>query len=135
MAEPVKEELNVKRLEIIEDVSALPTTGISSVVDEEFTIAIPTEISPELLSEGLAREIVRRIQTMRRGAGFDIADHIVTYIQADEPIHQVLVDFGSYIKQETLSREMIEDSPPAETHFENFRLEGHDIQLGVRRLD
>ena len=134
MEEPVKEELNVKKLELVDDASELPASDASRVVDEEFTIAIPTKISPELLTEGLAREIVRRIQTIRRGAGFDIADHIVTYIQGDESVRQVLVDFGSYIKQETLSREIIEGVPAVDAHTQNFRLEGHDIQLGVKKL-
>jgi isoleucyl-tRNA synthetase len=134
MAAPVKDELNVKRLEFVGDVSQLAAPDVTRAADEEFTIAIPTEISPELLAEGLAREIVRRIQTMRRSAGFDIADHIVTYIQGDEPAHRVLADFGSYIKQETLSREIIEGVPPADAHTQNFRLEGYDMQLGVKKL-
>ena len=97
-------------------------------------MAIPTEIPPELLAEGVAREIVRRLQTMRRSAGFDIADHITTYYQGEAYIRQVMADFADYIKQETLSRELVEGVPQEGVFTESHKLSGYDISLGVKRL-
>jgi isoleucyl-tRNA synthetase len=78
---------------------------------------------------------VRRLQTMRRSAGFDIADHIVTCYQGDDYIKKVMSDFADYIKQETLSKELVEGAPGTGAFSESHKLSGHEIRLGVRRLD
>ncbi|MBA7677316.1 Isoleucine--tRNA ligase [subsurface metagenome] len=105
------------------------------VTDGDYGASGPTEISPELASEGMAREIVHRLQTMRRSAGFDIADHIITYYEGDEYMRQVMESFADYIKQETLSRELNSGVPSEDVFTESYKLSGHDILLGVRRLD
>ena len=97
-------------------------------------VAIPRDIPPELLVEGLAREIVHRLQTMRRTAGFEIADYITTFYQGDEYIRQVMTDFADYLKQETLSRQLIEGAPAQDAHTETHKLSGHTIVLGVKKL-
>jgi isoleucyl-tRNA synthetase len=100
-------------------------------------VAVPTEISPELAVEGMAREIVHRLQIMRRSAGFDIADHITTYYQGDDYVRQVMADkdLAGYIKQETLSRQLIEGIPEPGAYTESHRLGDHEVLLGVKRLD
>ncbi len=96
-------------------------------------VAMPTEISPELQAEGMAREIVHRLQTMRRSAGFDIADYIVTYYQGEAYVGQVMGGFADYIRQETLSRQLIDGVPEEGVFTESHKLAGHDILLGVRK--
>ena len=98
-------------------------------------VAVPTEISPKLQAEGMAREIVHRLQTMRRSAGFDIADHITTYYEGDAYIRQVMTDFADYIKQETLSRQLIQGVPKQDVFTESYKLGGYDVLLGVKKLD
>ena len=82
----------------------------------------------------MAREIVRRLQNMRRSAGFEIADHIITYYQGDEYVRRVMADFAGYIKQETLSEQLIDGVPKEGVYTENFKLDGHELLLGVKRL-
>ena len=98
-------------------------------------VAVPTEISSELQAEGMAREVVHRLQVMRRSAGFDIADYIDTYYQGDDYIRQVMTDFADYIKQETLSRRLIEDVPQEGAYTESHKLGDREVLLGVKRLD
>jgi isoleucyl-tRNA synthetase len=129
------EELNVKGLEFVEDMAALEKKGYVVITEGSHAVAISKDIPSELLAEGVAREIVRRLQTMRRSAGFDIADHITTYYQGDEYINQVMSDFADYIKQETLSRELVASAPKEDAFSESHKLSGHEITLGVRRLD
>ncbi|MBA7670299.1 Isoleucine--tRNA ligase [subsurface metagenome] len=131
----ILEELNVKDLEFIESVAELDKLGYMVSSEGNCVVAIPTEISPELASEGLAREIVHRLQIMRRSAGFDIADYIVTYYQGEAYIRKVIVDFADYIKQETLSRQLIERVPGEGIFTESFKLGGYDLLLGVKKLD
>ncbi len=82
----------------------------------------------------MAREIVHRLQVMRRSAGFDIADYIVTYYQGEAYMRKVMVDFADYIKQETLSRQLIEGVPGEGAFTESYKLGGYDILLGVKKI-
>jgi isoleucyl-tRNA synthetase len=131
------EELNIKGLKFIADVSQLDEEKHVVSSEGDYAVAIPTEIPPELLREGLAREIVHRLQTMRRAAGFDIANHITSYYQGDDYVRQIMEDenLAGYIKQETLSRELTCGVPKEGAFTESYKLSGHEILLGVRRLD
>ena len=82
----------------------------------------------------MAREIVHRLQTMRRSAGFDIADHIITCYQGDDYIKQVMTDFADYIKQETLSQQLIEGIPDGDVFTESYKLSGVEVLLAVKKL-
>lgn len=127
-------ELNVKNLEFVDSVAELNKPGYMVSSDGGYAVAVPTEISPELAAEGMAREIVHRLQTMRRSAGFDIADHIITYYQGEAYMRKVMKDFADYIKQETLSQQLIEGMPGEGAFTSSYRLGGYDILLGVKRL-
>jgi isoleucyl-tRNA synthetase len=128
------EELNVKGLGFVEETAELEKAGYVVVSEGSHAVAISKDIPEELLAEGVAREIVRRLQTMRRSAGFDIADHIVTCYRGDDYINRVMSDFADYIKQETLSKELIEGISGKDAFSESHKLSGHEITLGVRRL-
>ena len=71
---------------------------------------------------------------MRRAAGFDIADHITTYYQGDDYIKKVMTDFADYIKQETLSKELVAGASEKDAFTESHKLSGHEITLGVKQL-
>ena len=108
--------------------------GNYSIAEEgPYAVGIPTEISGELIEEGMAREIVHRIQTMRRSAGFDIADYITTWYQSSERVAQVIDHFSDYIKQETLSMDLKAGDPPDGAYHENLSLEGDELSLAVKR--
>jgi isoleucyl-tRNA synthetase len=130
----ILEEVNVKELEVSEGLPVDKLTEWPDVWEGGLGVMLDIELSPELLAEGVAREIVRRLQTMRRSAGFDIADHINTYYQGDDYIKQVMADFADYIRQETLSQQLVESVPEKDVFSESHRLSGHEITLGVRRL-
>jgi isoleucyl-tRNA synthetase len=129
----VLDELNVKDLTFVENADELKKPGYICTTEGDLALAICTEISPELAGEGLAREIVHRLQTMRKSAGFEIADYISTYYEGDEHIQQVIKDFSEYIKLETLSRHLVTQVPESEAYSENFKLEGHSLKLAVKK--
>jgi isoleucyl-tRNA synthetase len=108
--------------------------GFVVVSEAGYRVAVQKQMTDELQAEGMAREIVRRLQNMRRSAGFDIADHIITYYQGEAYIRQVMEEFADYIKQETLSRQLIEGVPGEDIFTERYKLSGYDILLGVKRL-
>ncbi len=138
----VLEELNVKdiRGDTFDNVAALAQREPDKYVlvsDGATNSAIYSYLSPELQKEGMAREIVHRIQTMRRSAGFNIADHIITYYQGDDYIRQVMTEpaTADYIRQETLSRELVEGDSGSTDFTETYKLSGHEVRLGVKKAD
>ena len=127
------DELNVKELDFHEGEEVVDKPGYVSVVEGDYWVAVATELSPELEAEGIAREAVRRLQTMRRSAGLDIADHIVIYYEGEDSIQLVMTKFADYIKQETLSRELISAIPTGDSYTEKFRISNHDVSLSIKK--
>jgi isoleucyl-tRNA synthetase len=73
------------------------------VINEgELTIGFDTKLTPELLKEGCARDIIRAVQTLRKDSGFDVADHIEMIYDGADKIDAVFDYFEDYIKSETL---------------------------------
>jgi isoleucyl-tRNA synthetase len=130
----IMDELNIKEITVFDNKGELGSAGYIVNSEAGYTVAIATEITPELAIEGLARDIVHRLQTMRRSAGFDITDYIATYYQGGTDIKQVVDTFGEYIKRETLSKELVEGIPKKGDVFsENYKLAGNEILLAVTR--
>ncbi len=117
--------------EVLVTVSEKP--GFAVVADAGYTIAIGTEISEELALEGQARELVHRIQNMRRSAGFDIADYIVTCYDGPPEIDSVMAAHGGYIGRETLSRSVEKKSAPEGAYVERHSVDGIEVTLAVVR--
>jgi isoleucyl-tRNA synthetase len=133
-ATEILEEINAKEMEFSSEELPPDVPGYSVASDARNWVTISTELTPELVAEGVSREVVRRLQTMRRAAKFDIADHITTYYQAGEAIKRVMGDFADYIKQETLSQELIDSPPPEEAYAEEHNISKCEVLLGVKRV-
>lgn len=87
------------------DVEIISTEIEGWVVESEegVTVAIDSEITEELLAEGLARELVNRIQNQRKDSGFDVMDRIQISLNSDEKFTTYINQFAEYIKTETLA--------------------------------
>ncbi|MFQ5812386.1 MAG: isoleucine--tRNA ligase [Anaerolineae bacterium] len=127
------EELEV-RTEAKTGYAVAEEVGYPSTGSGHRLAAISTTLNDELIQEGLARELVRRIQIMRKEAGFRIEDRITTYYQAGPTLREVLETLGQYIKGETLSTKLIEGEPPAEAHVQTFEIGGEEITLGLVKV-
>ena len=114
-------------------VSTEPLPGLAVASDKYITVGIDAALTPELKSEGLAREIVRRVQEMRKNAGFNIEDRITTCYQAQGLLVEVFTTWGEYIAAETLTT-LLQDASPLEGAFmEEHELEGEKLILAVKR--
>jgi isoleucyl-tRNA synthetase len=115
-------------------VSNQPAEGLAVAADRVVTVAIDTVISDELLAEGLAREIVRRVQNMRKEANFNIEDRIVLSYQADgRPIH-VFENWADYIRAETLATKIIHGLVPERAFTKVEKIDGEMITLGIEQV-
>jgi isoleucyl-tRNA synthetase len=108
--------------------------GFAVAEEHGYLAALKTELSEELVREGLAREIVRCIQTMRKNADFELSDRIAVTYDAGERLKTVMSEFSDYIKSETLAEEWASGSPDGEDYTETFELDDENLSIGVRRL-
>jgi isoleucyl-tRNA synthetase len=111
--------------------------GFASAEEGGIVVIVSSELTPELVQEGLAREIVHRIQNLRKEAGFEIADRIKTYYRSDgdgSELRDVMQRYGDYVRQETLSVELSDDAPPAACHSETAQIDGREVTLAVVRV-
>ena len=100
------------------------------------TVALDVEVTPELRCEGLARELVNRIQNLRKASGFEVTDRIETAVYAADPaLADALAAFGDYVKAQTLSLSIglypLEQAPANAAEVE--WTEG-SIKLNVKRI-
>jgi isoleucyl-tRNA synthetase len=116
-------------------VSTHPKEGLAVAADKLLTVAVDAALTPELKAEGLAREIVRRIQSMRKDAGFNIEDRIHTYYLASGVIAGAVVNWSDTLRAETLSTKLEAGEPPQGAYVEQHTIEGQPITLGVLRSE
>ena len=115
-------------------ISATELDGVSSVTDSGYAVGISSEISSELIEEGVARELVHRIQNMRKEAGFDISDHINLSISGSREITEIAETHISYVTEETLSVGSISGTPSHETYDEEHEIDGEKVQISINRV-
>jgi isoleucyl-tRNA synthetase len=82
--------------------------GLAAYTDGEITVAIDLELTPELIDEGNARELINRIQNLRKESGFAVTDRIDIYIDTTSaPVKRAVEKKSEYIKSETLTRSIL----------------------------
>ncbi len=115
-------------------VSMAGKPGYAVAEEAGYAVAVTTEITQALADEGLARELVRRVQEMRKSAGFEIADRISLHYEGDADIARVLEDatWMDYVGQETLATTI---SAGAGSGFsEAHEIDGRKVRLTVEKL-
>jgi isoleucyl-tRNA synthetase len=134
--QPVQIEVDGQMVELAPEeilVQTQPVEGLAVAADKIITVAVDADLTPELRAEGLAREIVRRVQAMRKEAGFNIEDRITTYYQAGDEMSRVMEAWSDYIRAETLSTKLVTGAPPEDAFKEVHKIDGAEVTLGVRR--
>jgi isoleucyl-tRNA synthetase len=96
-------------------------------------VVLDTEISPELQEEGMAREIVRAVQDLRKAAGLEVDNHIELQIKAGEKVSDAVQTFQKYIMTETLAEKIVHNDPTTE-HTAKLNIEGFEITFGIRKI-
>ena len=134
--EPVRiqvdgEELVIEREEVKVDSS--PREGFAVGTEGDVFVALSLNITDDLRQEGLARELVHRIQRMRRDAGFEISDRIRISYQAAGALKEVIDSQGAYIAEETLCEHLAEDEEKGE-HSESLEIDGEKAEIAISRL-
>lgn len=111
--------------------------GYAAAEEHGLAVAVSTEITPALADEGLARELVRHVQELRKSAGLEIADRIRLTCAGDADLARVIEVHGDYIRQETLATTISAgesaSSEPGEGYAEEQEIDGHKVRLVVAK--
>lgn len=112
-----------------------PAEGLAVFSDKGIHVAVDAKVTPELRNEGLAREVVRRIQDLRKSAGLDIADRIVVHYTASENLMKAIADHTEYIKREVLALSLAESAPESDMATVNSEFDGETLSVGLRKSE
>jgi len=116
------------------EVRTRPRGGRALAEEEGVVVAVDTALTEGLRGEGLARDIVRRVQNQRKEAGFQIADEIETYYQAGPRLTEAFQAHGDYIAAETLSTALHRAKPPKKAHVAHYEIDGEPLTVGLVRI-
>ncbi len=116
-------------------VTPLPKPGFAVRAEGVYVVALDTAITPALRAEGLAREVVRRIQDLRKTAGFDISDRITTYYLPSESLRGAIETHADYIKGETLTLELVNGNWPEGATTSEDAFDGETLKLGLVKTE
>ena len=108
------------------------TEGYVSDGDNEITVVLDTKLTPALIEEGYIREIISKVQTMRKEADFEVTDKITVYCRGNEKIAELLLSHKEEIQSEVLAL----DIRIGETngYVKDWNINGEAVSLGVERL-
>lgn len=109
-----------------------PKDGSEALSNRWITIDLNTQLDDELIHEGLAREVVNRIQRSRKDLNFNVEDRIKVSFSGNETMQTVISSFQDYIKSETLTVTLEQQSsmPPSALQFE---IEDHSLSLEIEK--
>ncbi|MBQ5599115.1 MAG: isoleucine--tRNA ligase, partial [Lachnospiraceae bacterium] len=108
------------------------TEGFVSEGDNTITVVLDTQMTPELLEEGFYREIISKVQTMRKEADFEVMDHIYVYVDKNETIAEIIKKYAEELKEEVLADSITLGEMKGYT--KEWTINGEDVMLGVAKV-
>ena len=123
------QEVTLFREDLLIESAQMP--GYVSENDNGITVVMDTNLSEELLEEGFVREIISKVQTMRKEAGFEVMDKIAVSYEGTEKAEKVFADNASTIADETLALEVTKAAPAGYT--KEWKINGEAVMIGVEK--
>lgn len=111
-------------------VSTEENAGFVTVTEHDLSVVLDTNLTPELIEEGFVREIVSKVQTMRKEAGFEVTDHIVLSHHGNSLIESIFSKHGAEIAADTLADSI---KLGASGYVKDWEINGESVTLGVER--
>ena len=122
------------QVELLEEdllIDAAQMPGYVSDTEYETTVVLDTNLTPELVEEGFVREIISKIQTMRKEAGFEVMDHIRVYFAQNDKIKALVDSNNAEIKDEVLANEICFDT--IKGYNKEWNINGETVVIGVEK--
>ena len=121
-------EVVLTKDDLLIDTAQIP--GFVSEQDKNITVVLDTNLTPELIEEGLLREVASKVQTMRKEADFQITDHIIVYAEGSEEIAGLLNRNTEAVKEYVLADDVVTGS--VDGYTKEWNINGHKVTLGVK---
>ena len=131
----LKLDINGNDVELTEEdllIETAQTEGYVSESDGETSVVLDTNLTPELIEEGFVREIISKIQTMRKEAGFEVMDKIKVYAHGNDKIQDVMKAHEDEIKSEVLADEMVLGE--TDGYVKEWNINKEAVTMGVKKL-
>ncbi len=107
------------------------TEGYVSQSDNKITVVLDTNLTPELLEEGFVREIISKIQTMRKEAGFEVMDKITIYAKGNDKVADIMTKNKDGIISEVMATDLVIGS--VDGYEKEWNINGEDVVMGVKK--
>ena len=107
------------------------TEGFESMADSNIIVALDTVLTAELIEEGFVREIISKIQTMRKDAGFEVLDNIDIFVEANENITKIITDNNAEISENVLAENITFGT--GEGHTKDWAINGENVVFTVAK--
>lgn len=130
----IKLDINGNEVALSEEdllIDMAQTEGFETQSDGRNTVVLDKTLTPELLEEGFVRELISKIQTMRKEAGFEVMDRIKVYASGNEKIQQIMLDNKETIAHDVLADEFIFGETAGYT--KNWKINSEPVTLGVEK--
>jgi isoleucyl-tRNA synthetase len=115
------------------EVESIDKEGFAAETDGNFVVAISTVLSESLIQEGIARELVNKIQNMRKTSGFEVTDRISVSVSSIEAVLTSAKNWGGYIKGETLADDIVTSAVQIDGG-QKWDINGHVAYIRVNRV-
>ncbi len=133
---PISVKVNGKEAELTPaevEVKVQPTAGYAVAQEQQLLAALNITLTDDLVAEGLAREFIRRVQTMRKDAGFAVDDRITVTYKATPKLAKAVEQFAGLIKGETLAADLKPLAKPSGEKVDAHEVDGEKLTVGVKR--
>ena len=131
----LKLDINGEEIVLLESDLLIDTAqmeGYVSESDNDITVVLDTNLTPELIEEGYVREIISKVQTMRKEAGFEVMDKIRIYLSNNQVIEGIFRAHEEQIKSEVLAEAVVYDK--TEGYVKEWKINSENVILGVEKV-
>ena len=112
-------------------IDAAQMEGYVSNTEYDTTVVLDTNLTPELIEEGFVREVISKVQTMRKEAGFEVMDHIKVYFAENDKIKALVSGNSAEIKEEVLANDILFDTMCG--YIKSWSINGEQVSIGVEK--
>ena len=128
-------DIDGNRVELAEEdllIETAQSEGYVTETDGETSVVLDTNLTPELIQEGFVREIISKVQTMRKEAGFEVMDKIIVYAKDNDKIMDIMKANQDEIKREVLAENIVLGE--AEGYTKEWNINKEAVTLGVSKV-
>ena len=133
----IKFDVNGESVELTAEDLLIETAQMEGFVSQQngpFTVVLDTNLTEDLIEEGFVRELVSKIQTMRKEAGFEVQDHISVFQSANDRIRRIMEKFGSDLKHEVLAESISYETADETAYTKEWTVNGEKVTLAVKKI-